>query len=247
MSQEFTIAWVGSSREWESKRGDHYLAYEVKVEGDDRVIEWSRKPDSDPPEVGKTTPLADIENGSHGPKLKVDWSAVKQQGGSTSSSGSKTYEAKSWQPEAQRDPERAARILRQHSQEMAIRYCALLGDRVALDQIFAYANQFDADVIKAAQAGGVTSQAPPAAQETQSNAEYLSKLLEEAGFDLAQVTVVQRYIETNFDNERRTKVEAALKDITRAPKAYDQLKQETEAWTKEPLPVNDPASDDIPF
>jgi len=269
VSQEYTVSWVGDSREWQSKRGDRFLAYEIKVEGDDRVIEWSRKPDSEPPEVGKTTPLADIDNGPHGPKLKVDWSAVKQQGGSTGSGGSQNFTGKSkeWKTESQFDPEKVARIGRAHAQGMAIQTLTAMGtfESQSADQITGKLKQwidfYEADVNaaakKAAQAGGRSDgdASPPGtgpldapgAQETQSNAEYLSKLLEEAGFDPAQVTVVQHYIETNFDNERRTKVEAALKDITRAPKVYDQLKQEAEAWTGEALPVDDPASTELPF
>lgn len=270
MSQEYTITHVGPSREWSNKRGDRFLAYEIQVEGDDRTIEWSRKPDSDPPEVGKTTPLADIENGSHGPKLKVDWNALKEQGGSTSSGGSKNFKPKEWQPESERDPERSARILRQHSQSAALEYAKLTGAlsdlseaiteprKTVPDFFWRLVDQFDADVLQTAQkAGGVALQGetslstpatPPAAQEAQSNAEYLSRLLEQAGFPLIQIPPVQRYIEAEVHGERRQKLESALgsSDIDFCASAVTQLIAETEIWTGEKLPTPTP-DDGIPF
>lgn len=259
MSQEFTVTWVGPPREWSNKRGDRFLAYPIKVEGDDREIEWSRKPESEAPEVGNSTPLADIENGSHGPKLKVDWDAVKEQGGgSTSSSGSKNFKSKEWQKETDRDPERAARILRQHSQGMALQLLTHRPITEATDeQIKAtlkhWTDHFDADVIQAAQkAGGASRGAdstsdgrtPPAAQvETQHKAEYLYHLLEKAGFPSSQRPILQRYIEDQVEGERRTKLEEALgsNDLDLCAKAVTQLIAETEKWTGEKLP--DPKSD----
>jgi hypothetical protein len=201
VSDTYTIAEVGDKREWSNDHGA-FWAYPLTVEdssGQKHLgVEWSRKQTSRAPEVGERV-VAEIQGGPHGEKLKVDLNATKElSGGSTSSSGSKSYEAKSWQPEAQRDPERAARILRQHSQEMALRLSThnARGEAIPAEEVFELADLFDADVIKAAQGVGVLSRptgngAPPTpAQETQSNAEYLSKLLEEAGFDLAQVTVV---------------------------------------------------------
>lgn len=239
--------------------GGQFQKFYVDFEGSPDTY-WRRR-EGDEPEKGRSY-YGTITEGNYGPMFKKE----KPPEGSTGSSGGSKNYSKEWTPEAQRDPERAARILRQHSQSAAIDAIKASGiiapnTDAFREQIKQWTDFFDQDVIaagqKAAQAGGestgngsngTTSQRPaPGAQETQSNAEYLSKLLEEAGFDLAQVTVVQRYIETNFDNERRTKVEAALKDITRAPKAYDQLKQETEAWTGEALPVNDPASTEIDF
>jgi len=219
---------------------------------------WQRKAPSTV-EVGDKV-YGKVEKGDYGWRFYVE----KEGDAVTTSGGSKNYGggSKEWLPESQYDPEKTARIGRAHAQGMAIQTLTAMGtfESQSADQITGKLKEwiefFEADVNaaaqKAAQAGerrSHTAGSPgsPVAQETQSNAEYLSKLLEESGFDPAQVTVVQRYIETNFDNERRTKVEAALKDISRAPKAYDQLKQEAEAWTGEALPVDDPASTELPF
>ena len=266
MTDTFTIAAVGDKREWSNDHGA-FWAYPLTVEdstGQKHLgVEWSRRQTSRAPEVGERL-VAEIQGGPHGEKLKVDLNATKELSGSTGSSGGSKNFSKEWKPESQLDPEKTARIGRAHAQGMAIQTLTAMGtfESQSADQITGKLKQwidfFEADVNAAAQkaaqgAGGAgvrsnSKEAPSAAaQETQSNAEYLSKLLEEAGFDPAQVTVVQRYIETNFDNERRTKVEAALKDITCAPNAAAQLKKEVEAWTGEPLPVNDSAAESLPF
>lgn len=123
MSQKFTIAWVGDDvREWAPKNApsEKNFAYEVRFEGDDRVVEWSRKASTDAPKVGEVTPPGDITNGSHGPKFSINWQQVKEEkgGGAGGRSGGSKRE---WKPESAYDPEKVARITRSHAQEMAVR------------------------------------------------------------------------------------------------------------------------------
>lgn len=139
MSQEYPITWVGDPREWESGRGDRFLAYEIMLDGVPGKVEWSRKPDSDPPVVGAMTPLATIERGSHGKKLKVDWDAMKdRKSGSsspptTSSAGSGNFSAEYARPLR---PEVQRAIQRQHSQGRAVDYAALMQSQGRLDVNF---------------------------------------------------------------------------------------------------------------
>lgn len=160
----FEVKSVGESpREW-SGHGKTFLSYKVDLVADDgileRAVEWNKVADSQAPRQGEHV-AGEIEEGKFGPKFKIDYEASKElnQGGSQTrsqpsseaSSGSKG----GWQPESERDPERAARILRQHSQEMAIRYVSLIaekrGDVPQLSEIFQRADDFDQDVIQAGQ------------------------------------------------------------------------------------------------
>jgi len=263
---EYLIEAVGTPREWGNDFG-RFFAYPLTLQGEAGEIEWSRKQESRAPVPGERI-VGDITNGQHGRKIKVDLNATKELSGGSSGGGSRGGPAKSreYKPEHEFDPAKTARIGRSHAQEMALRLFAInephpsTSKQITVADVLAIADEFQADVeaaAKAAQgAGGVGTGAesppgsreasPAPAQEIQSNAEYLSRLLEEAGFDSAAWPLIQRYIEETFDNDRRTKVEAALKDPAQRDRAKAVLVSEVEKWSGKPLPVADP-DEEIPF
>ena len=100
----FTITDVSPNvRDWNSQQGGPMKEYRVHLaEGDQRHmnVEWSRKATSPAPTEGQQVEGTLEDRGQHGLKLKV---APSFGGGGFA------------RPE---DPKRAARILRQHSQDM---------------------------------------------------------------------------------------------------------------------------------
>lgn len=265
----YEIVSVGDPREWGSEKYQtRYNAYPLDLKDPTGkvhlAVEWSRKLDSKAPTVGDKI-AGDIQGGQHGNKLKVDYDATKElHGGSSGGGGTwSSTTTRTYQPESQRDPERSARILRQHSQDMALRCYELLGVKdVDLNQIFATADQFDGDVIaageKAAQGAGSvggTPSSPPSAPREASPAPAqapvdpvgLEELLEGAGFTPAQTTVVGRYIEDKFDPGQRASAEASLKDPERVQWAVQKLTEGAEHWSGEPLPTTTVEDESVPF
>lgn len=264
----YEIVEVGAPREWASEKyGSRYNAYPLSLKDSEGkvhlAVEWSRKLDSKAPTIGDKI-AGDIQGGQHGNKLKVDYDATKElHGGSTGGGDTRSSTTtRPYQPESQRDPERSARILRQHSQDMSLRYYELLGEKADLGQIFATADQFDRDVIAVGQhqqaaqgagsVGGTPSSLPSAPPREASPAPAqapveLEELLEGAGFTPAQTTVVGRYIEDKFDPSQRASAEASLKDPERVRWAKQKLTEGTEHWSGEPLPTTTVEDEDVPF
>lgn len=249
MSEAVTVKSFGAGRPWSSPDGKINLTFFETVfsrAGTDFTANWGKK--SGEPKVGETV------EGEFFEKSGEQRFRIASQGGG--GGGGKSE----WSPESQRDPERSARILRQHSQDMALRCYELLGVKdVDLNQIFATADQFDVDVIaageKAAQGAGSvggTPSSPPSAPREASPAPAqapleLEELLEGAGFTPAQTTVVERYIEDKFDPSQRASAEASLKDPERVRWAKQKLGEGAESWSGEPLPTTSRADEDVPF
>lgn len=171
----FEVKSVGSEpKQWSGQYGP-MVSYKLDLESGeglerriDTGVELNRKPESRAPTVGEKL-VGHLEAGKYAQRLKIDFEATKELGGS---SGAKHGggSSKPWQPESQRDPERSARILRQHSQSAALEYAAqtlaLKGlvpeevpeeigadPRTKVPDIFwSLVDQFDADVNKAGQA-----------------------------------------------------------------------------------------------
>lgn len=252
MSQEYGVTWVGDPREWQSSRGDTFLAYEIEVEGVQGKIEWSRKPDSDPPEVGGMTPLATIDNGSHGKKLKVDWNGIKEQKAgkpSTGSSGSANFAPAEFMKPLRPEVQRA--IQRQHSQEMALRYHAFDKESASptLAQIFQVADAFDKDIADAQGAPATTAPAPPA-QRPDVDLSEIEQALEAANCPPAAVPIISLYMAFELSPARATEAVRKLSastDPTTQKKALDALVTLTEKHRGEPLPMEPAPEDDIPF
>jgi len=91
---EFTIAAVSpETRPWKSEKWGDFIAYKIKVEGSDEVIELSQKTTTDAPTVGQMIDGEIQDNGDFGKKFKKSYSGGQGGGGS--------------------DPQRDARIARQ--------------------------------------------------------------------------------------------------------------------------------------
>ena len=103
----YTVTDVSPNvRDWSSQQGGPMKEYRVHLNDgsqDHMNVEWSRKQSSPAPVKGQQIEGTLEDRGSHGLKLKV---APSFGGGGFA------------RPE---DPKRAARILRQHSQDMALR------------------------------------------------------------------------------------------------------------------------------
>lgn len=267
MSQEYSITWVGNPREWRTHDGHPMLSYEIEVDGVVGKIEWARKPESDAPLLGHPTPLATIENGPHGKKLKVDWDAVKEQkaGRGTSSAGSANLGggdyARPLRPEVQ------AAIQRQHSQEMALRWVTIINSsRVegtkpieTLAQVFKVADAFDNDVGREAapQGSGGGSLGPPApsthpapVQPPSLDISEMEQALQGAGVGVENSRHIANYMALKLEPSRAIE---AVRKLTNSADLFTQeqtvaaLTKLTEAELGRSLGEEPPPEDDIPF
>lgn len=283
MSTVFTVKSVGPDpREWSSQHGGTFLSYKVDLaEPDGKVakgVEWNKKPESQAPQVSEEV-VGHLEEGKFGPKFKIDYEATKElsQGNrpSGASSAPSKGSAKPWQPESERDPERAARILRQHSQEMAIRWAALLPDRenLTLAGILQYADAFDRDVQQAGQAavqgagvtrppanpqaqGGTPSTTPAPEQRSAPSEEIrdvemaLSEPPSGQFISAAGRTVIANYMLCELPPEELLR---ACNQLTNKADQGQQdmtlraMKLRAEWWSGKPLPSSPPDEEPIPF
>lgn len=257
-------------RPWQSKQGSENLSYTVDLldKGADKTlcaVEWAKKKTSRPPEVGEEV-VGHIEPGPYSEKLKVDYEETRALTGGTNARdlGYKGSGGK-WQPESERDPERSARILRQHSQEMALRWVALLrrdanpDPIVEVEQVFELADRFDQDVNKAGQAArggaGNASSEPAPAPPSQPvvDLQECAEALDTAGLMSGPAqNMVAEYMALHLSPEL---CEKAVRQLTNAADLETQamtlkaLKANTEKHYKTPLPAHgdSPSDDDIPF
>lgn len=122
-------------RDWQSQAGGPMKAYRIKLrdpEGKEiPLVEWSRKTNSPAPTVGETVE-GTLESTSFGTKFKK----------------AQTNGFGGGRP---RDPKESARIIRQHSQQMALLYAGLRAEKELLPDPFSLADLkkvidwFDAD------------------------------------------------------------------------------------------------------
>jgi hypothetical protein len=272
----YTVKSVGAEpREWTSSHGGTFLSYKVDFTTEDGQleggVEWNKKPESRAPSVGEQV-VGHLEEGNFGPKFKIDYDATKELGGAPSGSseartGTGGGQGKNWQPERERDPERAARILRQHSQEMALRYLNISDDRpVHLEGVFALADEFDADVNRAGQAAnqghignvgspaGVSSapapDSPPASTE-QRDLEMAIAGASAENLPAQATALIASYMISELSEEDRAQ---ACNQLTNSqdPQAQGMtiraMKARTVKWSGAELPVADSDPDDtIPF
>jgi hypothetical protein len=277
----FTVASVAPEpREW-SAHGSTFLSYKADLQYPDgklaKGIEWNKKSESQPPVVGEEV-VGHLEEGKYGEKFKIDYEATKELGGGGSgsqshetSTGSPRASKGNWQPESERDPERAARILRQHSQEMALRYLALSNFKadatndgnVQRGQEFVarLADFFDQDVLQAGQAvnsaqgnaarneaGASTSQSasPGSSSPPADEAEFFSKLLQDAAMDAAAANELGKFMSAKFSIEQKQKAQRELGETQAQGDCIGRLRSAYEQSTSKVLPL---ATDDtdIPF
>jgi hypothetical protein len=228
-TREWKVLDVREGKVEPNPHGGNFQKFYVDFEGSDDTY-WRRK-EGDKPEVGKSY-YGTITEGNYGPMFKKE---KKPEGGG--------FEARpggrggDWQPESERDPERAARILRQHSQEMALRWTALLqaadpnlaqtNGGLTLAQAFQFADAFDRDVNEAGQAAsqGAGASAPLDAQASSpattpapekppaDTAQWFTKLLEDAHMDPVAALELGKYIAHKFSDEQRKRAASGLRDL----------------------------------
>jgi hypothetical protein len=105
-------------RSWNSAKGGPMLSYRVdlaRVEDDFAIrnVEWSKKQDSKPPQVGEVIDCTVDMEAQYGPKLKVNFT----QGGGGGGGG-----GRGWVPEP---PEKRRSIAMQHAQKCAVEILAV--------------------------------------------------------------------------------------------------------------------------
>lgn len=263
MSQEYAITTVGPPRPWQNKRGDQMVSYDVGIEGVYGTVEWARKPDSDPPVAGSTTPLSNIEDTTYGKKLKVDWDAVKAGGSggppATSSAGSANFGGDYQRPLR---PEVQRAIQRQHSQEMALRFLALNRQSPSYEDVFKAADAFDADINRqtppqgsgGSPLVGAAPQAPsthPApAQSSVVDTSEIEMALQGAYVGIEASKMIAAYMVQELEPSRTVEAIRKLTDFLDAPeqkKTVDALTRLTETALGHDLPVDSAPDDSIPF
>lgn len=108
MMGAYRVTAVEGPREWEWQ-GQPNHDYTLTLEGAEKPAILTQRPSTAPPRVGETM---DLELSAH-PRFddKLKAKRAKQFGGGGGGGG--------------RSPEENARIMRQHSQEMALRYAAI--------------------------------------------------------------------------------------------------------------------------
>lgn len=138
----YTIRSVLGPNPWSGDYGP-MNGFTLTLEGVDKPVDINQKPTSPAPQPGTTV---DLELSPH-PRFDDRLKGKKvQPAGGFGGGGSR--------PE---DPKRAATILRQHSQDMALRYAAIrqtqgqLPESFKLPDLFLIADQFDADARAAGQ------------------------------------------------------------------------------------------------
>jgi hypothetical protein len=275
----YEVKKVGDEpREWSSSHGGTFLSYTVDLQEEAGPVaigvEWTKKPESKPPTVGERV-AGHLEDGRYGDKFKIDYEATKELGGSrtsveasTGTAGSRNAGKGNWQSEQERDPERSARILRQHSQSAALQWAQMLPDEgksLTLATIFQFADAFDQDVIQAGQAAvQAQGSAPPdnerrnlppsdsPGSEQQSADPSLTEIeqaLDTAGLIGPAASIVATYMLAELEPERTVQAIRKLtgSDLEAQSEALAALKTLTEKHRGEPLPTNPNPDDAIPF
>lgn len=116
---DFRVTELLGSRPWSSSEYGDFIAYAFRAEGQERPLEWSRKVGTPGPSVGETL-TGEVED--KGPNYPLKFKKAKA--GGFGGGG--------------RSPQESKSIVRQHSQEMALRYAAIQASRGKLPDDFAY-------------------------------------------------------------------------------------------------------------
>lgn len=267
-TKEWAVEGVRAGKVEDNPQGPGQLQkFYVDFEGCDDVY-WRRKLPATV-EVGQSY-FGTITENQYGKMFKKE----KPQQGSTTTAGGANH--RDWKPESERDPERSARILRQHSQEMALRWIhetKLGGEGMRLEELPEIVNWFDADVNKAGQeaaqgAGSLPAPArppapaegsPPAArvatvpeavpqQGSGSNEDHqtLCRMLEISGLRFYGASKLVDLILEDFTPSQLEAVKKQLGNFDTQADAFARLKKYYETKRGEPVP-EEPPDDDIPF
>jgi hypothetical protein len=206
---------------------------------------WRRKA-GDTPEVGKSY-YGTITIGDYGPRFKKE----KKLDGSGASGGSNG----SW---GGKSPDQQASIVRQHSQEMALRYLAIFGDSALeandadglitslVGEVKPIIDWFEADANKAQLASQQPRQGPGTSLDRYGVAERIESLLTEAGENASAAHTISDYaISEMTPQEQDAAIDHLQKPDHRAG-AVKRLRERTEQFHGQPLPNVDPDLD-APF
>lgn len=147
MTDTYKITAVHGSKEWTPHQGGTNVDFTVEIDGlaGNHTLTQKKDGPHGQPQPGDEIFGSIVDGGvwpsgdAKPPKLKRE-----QQGGYAGGG----YSGGGGRPE---DPERSRRIVRQHSQEMALRYATIrqqqgqLPESFSLDDLFVIADKFDAD------------------------------------------------------------------------------------------------------
>lgn len=207
---------------------------------------WQRKPDADVTEGDVV--YGTVSEGEYGLRFKMEKRPDGSGPGGGEFSGSRG---------GGKSPDQQASIVRQHSQEMAIRwFTATTPGRSAatLDELRPVIDWFaeDANAAQTAsgdqqhQRAGEDNVSPAAPPQTPPTHQELHGLLEKAGLNSNASRVVTDYALTNMSAEEQDAALSMLGNPDRASAAVKRLSEKAEAHYGSPLPSDDPG-DDIPF
>jgi len=271
----YTVKTVhGEPKEWSGQYGP-MLSYRLDLEDEDGMteasVELNRKPESRAPEPGERY-VGHIEEGKFGGKLKIDFEATKELGGSVTRpnpSGSGSSKPREWKPESQYDPEKTARIGRAHAQGMAVEVCKAMGvfEGNSAEQVYSklqgWINWFESDVNQAgdkaanraegttppSQVGAVPppdASPPPDSQTSSDEHQWFKRLLEAAHMDPEPAHVLAEFISTKFNSEQKARAEEGLEATELQMDTLAKLKVSYEQMEKKSLPSGS-ADESIPF
>lgn len=233
-------------------------------EGQDDAY-WQRKAPSEVTVGDKV--YGKLEEGQYGWRFFLEPEPDASGGGAISNpapSGSSSNKGREWQPESTRDPERSARILRQHSQGVAVQILTAMGAFDTQDaqglhrKIQQWCDFLDQDVLKtASQAEGPAPQqagaAPlpsaspsPDSQAPRDEHQWFKNLLEAAALEPEPAHVLAEFITTKFNPEQKVRAEAGLEDFNSQMDTLAKLKASYEQMEKKSLPSGG-QDDEIPF
>lgn len=253
MSEHVKVKEVSGGKPW-----NDLVYYDIVFDrnGSDFECSWGKKSEG-APEVGDELEgeFFEKKDGEWGFRLskgKPGGSSPRPSGGSTSSAST----GKS--PDVQRQ------IIRQHSQEMALRFIALADSPDhdgELSRVFLLADRFDADVLGQVASEGpgsgaagdlsspaVRGESEPAShpQPATNEHEWFMKLLGDAGLQSDPAHKLATLIVEKFKPEQIRKAEVGLGDIQTMAGTLAEL-EKVYRLTKGEILVAEPSDDDTPF
>lgn len=262
-----TVTGVHDKKEWEGKFGP-MVSYVVDITDETGMttmdVEWNRKPESREPQEGERL-VGHLEPGPYGEKLKVDFEATKELGGSPRpSGGSESKTSNNSKGDVDWDA-RNAEIRRQHSQQVAIEAMVLGKHEAATNDqlrrmITDWADWFDQDAIAAGMKASSKTEWDATATEidlsgartqepgTDDAHSWIENLLVVAGCPTYPAGKLATYAVTKLKPDQLKTLESELNDEDDTRKQAGRKRVEASYVKAEgqTVPQLDP-DDDIPF
>lgn len=248
MSEVVTVKSInGEGNPWQ--HGITYWPVTFDRNGQDFSCSWGKK--GDPPQVDETVEGDFTQRNG---EWKFKKASAPPQG--TSSSGSQDYGRGSG---GGKSPDTQASIVRQHSQEMGLRWASLqrFGEGSAgnftLDDLADVIDWFETDANKAASGAGQSAAGAPSSasspapsQNGQAIHERITVLLEAGGVNDQAARTISDFALTEMTVEEQDAAIGMLENESRRMAAIKRLTERTEAKNGQPLP-RPTADDSIPF